>query len=171
MAKQFGFEIEVELPEAVEVGLRKAAERAMKEVAAELDGRYTEAISGTNWAWPRQSKRGVSGSSLTEVARNWRRAKFDTNAPRSIVDSGDLKSSGSFSVSGLSAEWFWTVEYAAAVHDGAWVYPWANNKAKKMLLPARPWTEAVLRGHPHYSGEIYDFSSRLSQAIAKYANG
>lgn len=171
MAKQFGFGIEIELPASIEAGLRKATEQAMKEVAAELDGRYTEAISGSYWVWPRQSKRGVSGSTLSEVAKNWRRKNFTTGSPRSIVDSGDLKSSSVHSVKGLSAEWIWSVEYAAAVHDGAWVYPWANNKAAKMLLPARPWTEAVLRGHPHYSGEVYDFSTRLSQAIARYANG
>jgi len=170
MAKQFGFNIEVELPESVEQQLRKATERAMKEVAAELDGRYTDAISGTNWVWPRQSKRGVGGSTLSEVARNWRSKPFTTGSPRSIVDSGNLQGSSTHSVNGLSAEWVWTVEYAAAVHDGAWIYPWSNEKAKKMLLPARPWTEAVLNGHPHFSGEIYDFSTRLSQAISKFAN-
>ena len=170
MAKQFGFNIEVEIPDSVQEELRKATERAMKEVAAELDGRYMDAISGAYWTWPRQSKRGVGGSTLSEVARKWRRKGFTTGSPRSIVDSGDLMSSSTHSVNGLSAEWVWTVEYAAAVHDGAWIYPWANDKAKKMLLPARPWTEAVLQGHPHFSGEVYDFSTRLSQAIAKFAN-
>lgn len=170
MAKNFNFTIEVDISDGITQALREATVKAFKEVAAELDGRYTDSLKGAYWAWPRQSKRGVGGSTLSEVAKNWRKKGFTTGSPRSITDSGDLASSASFSCTGLTAEWFWSIEYAAAVHDGAWIRPWGNERADKVLLPARPWTEAVLKGHPHYSGEIYDFSTRLSQAISKFAS-
>ena len=169
MAQNFKFSIEVEADDFTQA-LREATVKAFKEVTSELDGRYDDSLKGAYWVWPRQSKRGVQGSTLSEVAKNWRKKGFTTGSPRSITDDGGLAGSGSFSCTGLTAEWFWSIEYAAAVHDGAWIKPWGNEKADKVLLPARPWTEAVLVGHPHYSGEIYDFSTRLSQAISKFAN-
>jgi hypothetical protein len=128
-----------------------------------------DAISSSVWAWPRKSKRGTQGATLADTARKWKAASFNTGSPRSAVDSGDLKGSRDYKLNNVSAEWSWTVEYAAAVHDGAWIYPWGNDQAAKVLLPARPWTEAVLFGHPHYSGEVYPFSDRLSQEITKQA--
>lgn len=139
------------------------------EVAGILDGRFTNAMNSSVWVWPRQSKRGIGGSSLSEVAKEWKRKAFNTGSPRDINDSGNLIASMDYQKSGNQVSWIWSAAYAAAVHDGAWVYPWQNEKARKVLLPARPWTEAVLFGHPHYSGEVFDFSGALSRAIQKFA--
>lgn len=167
MAKQFNFEIEIDIPKNFEKKLQDAAAEAMKEVSSELNGRFMDAMKSAVWVWPRPSKRGVGGNSLSNISKKYKKASYNTNSPRSIVDSGALSDSGDFTNGYGSASWIWSVDYAAAVHDGAWIYPWGNQKAQKLLLPARPWTTAVLFGHPHYSGEIYPFSDRLAQAIEK----
>ena len=162
----FGFSIKFTPPPGVEATLQQAAEKAFQQTAAELDGRFADAITGRNWDWPRQSKRGVSGISLAEKAKNYERAKYNTNAPRSIVDSGDLAGSRRFSKSKLSADWSWTIDYAAAVHDGARIQPWGNKNAATVELPARPWTDAVLIGGVgNYSGEVYPFTDEMAKRI------
>lgn len=167
MADNFKLDIKVELPAGAAEQLQKASAQALKRVAAELDGRFTDAISKRNWAWPRKSKRGVQGITLSETAKKWRAAKFNTGSPRSIVDSGDLKASKAFSLQANRADWIWSTEYAAAVHDGAYIQPWANQKAAKRWLPPRPWTTAVLQGAPTYKGEIYDFATRYADELRK----
>lgn len=168
-ADPFSLDFKVSLSPDTLKRLDAAAAKAMKTVAAELDGRFTDAISSNVWVWPRQSKRGTQAGTLRETAKKWRQKNYDTGSPRSIVDSGELKASGDFSLYGTRAEWVWTTEYASFVHDGAWIYPWQNRKAAKVLLPARPWTEAVLFGHPHYSGEVYDVNKRLREEFIKAA--
>lgn len=171
MASQpFRFSLEVTIPPNYTAALEAASAKALKVVAAELDGRFTAAISENVWVWPRPSKRGTQAGTLRETAKKWRNADFNTGSPRSIVDSGELKASGDFSLSNVKAEWSWTTDYATFVHDGAWIYPWQNRKAAKVLLPARPWTEAVLFGHPHYSGEPYDLDKRLREEFLKAIN-
>lgn len=168
MANLIGFKVEIEIPKGALAELKKAAEEAFEEVATELDGRFQDAISDKAWPWPRPSKRGLGGGSLSEKARAWREASFNTNAPRSIVDSGELKQSRMFNVKGLQAEWAWTAEYAAAVHDGAMIHPWGNTKAAKVELPPRPWTTAVLKGGTAASIDVYDIATELSKRIPLY---
>lgn len=167
MANNFNLDIKIELPAGAADEFQKASAQALKRVAAELDGRFTDAISRRVWAWPRKSKRGVQGITLSETAKKWRKAKFNTGSPRSIVDSGDLKASQSFNLQTSRADWIWTADYAAAVHDGAYIQPWANQKAAKRWLPGRPWTMAVLEGAPTYKGEIYDFAGRYADELQK----
>lgn len=165
----FKFKINVELPKGTAEALKRASEQAMKEVAAELTGRFDDAISSAVWPWDLgQSKRGLGGSTLGERAKAWKKAKFNTGSPRSIVDSGDLKQSRTFSLKGLTAEWAWTAEYAAAVHEGARIHPWGDPKNGTIQMPARPWTEAVLKGGTGASIEVYDFTTELSKRIPKY---
>ena len=171
----FRFDIEVELPKGAAQQLRKAAEQALKQTAAELDGRFTDAISGQYWTWDNryggQSKRGLSGSTVGERAKQWKSASFNTARQRSIVDSGELKQSGTFNVSGLKASWKWTADYAAAVHDGARIQPWGNRSAGAVTLPGRPWTDAVLIGGVgNYSGQTYDITEELKKRITKLLN-
>lgn len=169
MANTFGFSIDVQIPADATAKLEAAAAKALRVVASELDGRYQDAMNSKVWVWPRKSKRGqsIAASTLAETAKRYKKASYNTGSPRDINDSSDLASSGDMNISGLQAEWIWSVDYAAAVHDGAWVLPWQNEKASKVLLPARPWTTAVLFGHPHYSGAIYPFTDRLAQEIEK----
>ena len=140
MANNFQFEINIELPKGAEKELIQAAEKALKTVGAELDGRFTDAISRAVWPWPFPSSNGKG-------------------SPRSIVDTGVLKNSKSYKLSGLTAEWVWSAEYAAAVHDGARLWNGAT-------LPARPWTDAVLVGGTSAKIEKYDFPTELSKRIS-----
>lgn len=165
----FKAKITVQLPANVEANLKKAAEQAMKEVAAELTGRFDDAISSAVWPWALgQSKRGLSGSTVGERAKAWKAASFNTGSPRSIVDSGELKQSRTFQLKGLQAEWAWTADYAAAVHEGARIKPWGDPTNKTVTLPARPWTTAVLKGGTGANIEVYDYATELSRRIPKF---
>ena len=167
MANAFNFKLEAQLDGSAVKALRKAAEAAMKTTAAELDGRFDDAISSAVWPWPRSSKRGVGGSTVGERAKQWANKGFNTGTPRSIVDSGELKQSKVFNVTGLKAEWAWTANYAAAVHEGARITPWGDPKNGTVTLPARPWTDAVLNGGTPASLPVYPFTDELSKNIGK----
>lgn len=170
MPNNFKFKIDIQIPPAATAKLQAATEKAFRQVASELDGRFQDAISSAVWPWPRPTKRGLSGSTLGEKAKAWKKASFNTGSPRSIVDSGDLKASHTFTINGLSAEYVWTTEYAAAVHDGARIHPWGDPKNGTVELPARPWTTAVLKGGTGASVPVYDFASELSKRIPKFLN-
>lgn len=167
MPNNFKFTVEAEIPAGAVQALEDAAKEAFMDVAAELDGRFQSAITSDSWSWPRQSKRGVSGSTLKEKSKNWRRASYNTGTTRNIVDSGDLAQSHVFNVSGLKAEYVWTASHAAWVHEGARIKPWGNQNAATVTLPARPWTTAVLKGG-NPSIPVYDFSSELARKIPYY---
>lgn len=139
MANRFQFQIEVEIPAKAAATFKDAAEKALKQTAAELDGRFDDAISSAVWPWPFPASNGKG-------------------SPRSIVDSGDLKQSKNYKLSGLVAEWVWTENYAAAVHEGARLWNGAT-------LPARPWTDAVLVGGTSGKVPVYKFSEELSKRI------
>ena len=162
----FGFSIKFTPPAGAESILNAAAEKAFQQTSAELDGRFADAISSAVWDWPRESKRGVSGISLSEKAANYKRKKANTGQPRSIIDSGDLAASRVFSKDKLSANWIWTIDYAAAVHDGARIQPWGNKNASSVELPARPWTDAVLIGGVgNYQGDVFPFTDHMAKRI------
>ena len=107
---------------------RKAAESAAKLVFPELNSAFQDALGSKVWSWPRATIR----SNGQEVG-----------SPRNIVDTGILKASNSFQISGTLATFKWSVDYAAAAHYGANIYPWGD-KTRTVNLPARPWTDAVL---------------------------
>lgn len=167
MGQNFNFSIKAEIGGNPGAALKKAAIAAMKTTAAELDGRFTDAISQAVWPWPRESKRGVGGSTVGERAKQWANKSFNTGTPRSIVDSGELKQSKVFNVNGLKAEWMWTANYAAAIHEGARIHPWGNPKNGTVNLPARPWTDAVLVGGTSASIPVFDFTEVLTKNIQK----
>lgn len=159
------FTINAEIPKGASQQILDAAEEGFHAVAGELASRFKSALSDNVWSWPRQSKRGISGGTLSEVARNWNAASYNTPQQRNIWDSGNLSRSMMFDVSGLKAEYIWTADYAAWVHDGARIHPFGN-KRKTVELPGRPWTTAVLEGHPRYSGDIYDLPEELKKRIS-----
>lgn len=168
MSSNFKFKINVELPKGFDKALQAATEKAFREVAGELTGRFDDAISSSVWPWPRSSKRGLGGSTVGERAKAWKDAGFNTGSPRSIVDSGDLKQSRTFSLNGLQAQWVWTADYAAFVHEGATIRPWGDPSNKPVRLPARPWTTAVLEGGTSANIEVYDFATEVSKRIPRY---
>ena len=169
MASNFNLKIEIDLSAAAkgQKAFQDAAKQAMKETAAELDGRFDDAISSAVWPWPRESKRGLSGSTVGERAKSWAKAGFNTSTPRSIVDSGELKQSKNFKLNGLEASWTWTANYAAAVHEGARIHPWGNPRNGTVSLPGRPWTDAVLVGGTSANIPVFDFPTEFSKRLTR----
>lgn len=159
----FNFKVDITFDAGMDSKLQKVAEETMKEVAAELDGRFDDAISSAVWSWPGQSKRGLSGSTVGERAKAWKAASFNTGTTRSIVDSGELKQSKVYNLKGTTAEWVWTANYAAAVHEGARIHPWGDPKNGTVSLPGRPWTTAVLEGGTGAKVPVYNFTEEFTK--------
>ena len=153
----------------LEARARRASQDAAKAVFSELNGRFQDAISDPVWTWPRQSKRGLGGETLRERAQAWREASFNTGSPRNIVDIGTLQQSNPGPrISGTRAEFRWGADYARWVHNGARIYPWGNRR-RRVLIPGRPWTSAVL-GTVRVNGiEPYRIGQRFKNVwLAKF---
>ena len=159
--------------------LRAATEQAFAQVAGELTGRLDAAVSGNHWPWPDSTPRFGGAKDLESAADNWntyltgngtgKRPKSVAGSPRSIVDSGNLKQSRDFDLDRvkLQAEWNWNADYAAAVHEGAYINPF-NNPNKIVQLPARPWTQAVIEGGTVATGiPVYPVAENLKKYITQ----
>jgi|TARA_B100000035_G_scaffold307305_1_gene310372 hypothetical protein len=159
--------------------LKRATQIAFQQVTGELTARFDAAVSGNHWPWPDSTPRWGSsgGKTLEESAENWNTWQYGTGfgkkpkavagSPRSIVDSGDLKQSRDFqlNISTFTAEWNWGVDYAAAVHNGAYIHPFGN-KQKLVQMPARPWTTAVLTGKTVAQGiPVYNPATEMTRLI------
>jgi hypothetical protein len=163
----------------IESELHKAAEDAIAVVAGELTARFNDAISGEYWPWPDSTPRwGSTGAkTLADAIDNWhtwlegsgtgKRPQSVAGSPRSIVDSGQLKQSLNFELDrkGLEARWTWNEDYAAAVHEGAYIHPF-QNPDKVVQIPARPWTLAVIEGGTNAVGlPVYPVAKRLAEEV------
>lgn len=174
--------ISFELDGDPNAALRAVTEQAFAAVAGDLTGRFDAAVSGNHWPWPDSTPRFGGSRDLESAADNWntyttgsgtgKKPRSVANSPRSIVDSGDLKQSRDFSLNraALTANWSWNVDYAAAVHEGAYINPFGNRN-KIVQLPARPWTEAVLVGNTSATGiQVYNVAENLKAYIKKFTN-
>ena len=136
----------------------QAAEQATKAVMAELYGAFQQSFTAKAWAWPRQSER--SNGSMV-------------GSPRNLIDTANLRQSGSWQMIGpYTARFTWSANYATAVHEGAMIYPWGNRKAQRVQLPPRPWTRAVLGQENVSAVEPYDINQRLKDVwLVKFKAG
>jgi phage gpG-like protein len=70
---------------------------------------------------------------------------------RNIVDTGALKDSlkikTKFLQTKVSTVISYGAPYAAFVHYGGVIQPYGNQNANSVIIPARPWVEAVLTGN------------------------
>jgi phage gpG-like protein len=73
-----------------------------------------------------------------------------TDGSRDIVDTGKLKNSLKLTATFNQTKVSWQVQYrtpyAAFVHYGGVIKPYGNKNARDVLIPARPWVQAVLEG-------------------------
>jgi hypothetical protein len=90
--------------------LLEALEKAFQESMLLLEREFTASITSTKWQWP-------TGDS-----------------PRDIVDQGRLRDSQELSFVNNGANFTWSTNYAAAVHEGI---VFKNGTT----LPPRRWTE------------------------------
>jgi hypothetical protein len=128
---------------------KEASLKAAKATAAEMNSRFQDAIGAEVWQWPNET-----------IRSNGKTA----GSPRTIVDSGLLRSSNSYQVDGLKAQFSWKQRYAVAVHEGA-------RLKNGGILPARPWTDAVLGTKPQPGIPVYDYRKRFEQTWKAHFNG
>lgn len=106
----------------IKKSITNAQEKILKQVysatdtiVAEMDRRFTAAISADVWDWPRGE------------------------SPRDIVDSGTLRASQQYTrQADGSYRFVWGVPYAAQVHEGGTFLDGSE-------MPARPWTRYALK--------------------------
>ena len=124
-----------------------AAERAVEIVMGELYGAFQQSFTAKAWDWPQNlPTRKLKGATLAEKIRSYEDGDgVRGGSPRNLIDFGNLRQTGSFQMQGkYQATYKWSASYATAVHEGAAIYPWGNRQARRVILPARPWTGAVL---------------------------
>lgn len=139
----------------------RAAEAATRVVGPELNSAFQAAIGAKVWNWPL----GETYRGSTYRKDGSRTKGYKVGTPRNIVDRGILKASNSLTISGNLCTFRWAVGYATAVHDGARIYPFGDRTKKQVLLPARPWTSAVL-GRLIIPGiEPFDYGSAYKAAF------
>jgi len=132
----------------------KAAERAVEIVMGELSAAFQQSFDEVAWSWPRETKR-VNGEVVT--------------SPRNIIDTRTLKDSHRWKMTGrFQATFYWSAEYATAVHEGAYIVPWGRkNEAgfigpqRRVYLPPRPWTGAVMGTQPTTGITPFPLDQRL----------
>jgi hypothetical protein len=134
----------------VSINLEKAAAeasaKAARAVFATANGRFQDALGLKVWEWDGET-----------VRSNGRKV----GSPRTIIDSGLLRASNSFSVRDGIGFFRWSVNYAGAIHEGAIL----RNGG---VIAARPWTDAVL-GVTNYPGvPVYDYKSDLKTNWIKH---
>ncbi len=141
-----------------------AARRASEIVLGELEGAFQQSFTARAWQWPRDlPTRKLNGATLREKIASYQRGEgVRAGNPRNLIDSANLRQSGSFRMVGpYRATYRWSADYATAVHEGAWIRPWGNRRAQRVYLPPRPWTRAVL-GQENVAGiRPFPFGLRL----------
>ena len=116
---------------AIVQGTIKASAYVQRDLKIALDNAVTSSV----WSWPRSTFR-QNGQIAGGV--------------RDIVDTGKLKNSLVIKEKNLQSKTTLTIQYkakyAAFVHYGGAIQPYGNRNAATVLIPARPWVEATLKG-------------------------
>ena len=124
---------------SVESRARAAADAAAKIVFNEAFAEILDTTGSKVWSWPRGE------------------------SPRNIVDSGLLRASGSVTINSTLAHYRFVLNYATAVHNGAWIYPFGDRTKERVFLPPRPFVTAVL-GIERYPGITpYDLQAQFRE--------
>ncbi|MEB3360815.1 MAG: hypothetical protein VKI42_01670 [Synechococcaceae cyanobacterium] len=141
-----------------------ATRRAAEIVMGELFAAFQQSFTARAWDWPDDlPTRKLQGANLRELIDSYDAGEgVRAGNPRNLIDSGNLRQSGSWRMTGpYQATFKWSANYATAVHEGAMIYPWGNRDAERVMLPARPWTRAVL-GQEQVGGiRTYNLGERL----------
>lgn len=139
---------------------QRAAEIATRMIAPELNSAFQDAIGSAVWEWPRETIRRGSLDSKGQRGPGYR-----VTSPRNIVDTGALRQSNDYIISGTLIMFRWTIGYAAATHYGAEIFPFGDRSKPKVNLPPRPWTDAVL-GNIQVSGvPVYPYRLQWKSAF------
>lgn len=124
-----------------------AAQKATEAVMRELFAAMQQSFTAKAWDWPwNLPTRKLKGDTLAKKLASYHAGEgVRAGNPRNLIDFGNLRQTGFWSMTGpFSARFSWSAQYATAVHEGARIRPWGNKRAALVTLPARPWTAAVL---------------------------
>lgn len=105
---------------AIEDEFEARIDALMNKLAQEVKSALDAALKANVWAW-----------------------KDDV---RDIYNTGELASSGEVSAGADGIIVSYSAPYANLVHNGGYIYPYGNEKARPVYLPARPWVSSVLYG-------------------------
>ncbi|WGL30498.1 capsid assembly protein [Synechococcus phage S-CRES2] len=124
------------LIESVGGDLRADIAKAMPSVAKDLSVALYAAMRSSAWSWP-------GGGS------------------RDIFDTGKLAASGKVIAQGSGVSVSYSAPYASIVHDGGYIFPYGNKKARPVYLPGRPWIASTIYG----GGPVpqFDFMASLNK--------
>lgn len=135
----------------------QAARAATKAVMAELNGAFQQSFTAVAWSWPRQTKR--SNGKLV-------------GSPRNTIDqagTGGLRGTGSWQMTGsYEATFKWSAEYATGVHEGYVTRLRGGRQGPGLLVPARPWTRAVMGQEDAPGVQVYNLGERLRNVWMGY---
>lgn len=127
---------------AVNTALTKGAQKGATYVEKDLRIALNTAMD-SQWQW-------ISGS-------------------RDIVDTGKLKNSlrivTNFAQTKVSFQVQYNTPYAAFVHYGGVMKPYGNKNAADVLVPARPWVQAVFEGS--YGQKKFDMLKPFDQGVSE----
>ncbi len=92
-----------------------------------------------------------------------------TEGSRDIIDTGKLKNSLKLTAVFNQTKVSWQIQYrtpyAAFVHYGGVIKPYGNKNARDVLIPARPWVQAVMEGS--HGQEKFDIKTPLDEGMAE----
>lgn len=92
-----------------------------------------------------------------------------TEGSRDIIDTGKLKNSLKLTAVFNQTKVSWQIQYrtpyAAFVHYGGVIKPYGNKNARDVLIPARPWIQAVMEGS--YGQEKFDIKTPFDEGMAE----
>jgi hypothetical protein len=155
----------------------QAAERAVAIVMGELGAAFQQSFTAKAWDWPRDlPTRKLKGATLAEKIASYQAGDgVRAGNPRNLIDTGLAGLRGAYSMEMLGkyrAKFTWSKDYATAVHEGASIFPWGNRQARRVILPARPWTRAVLGQEQVGAIKPFPFDKRLKDVwLAKFKAG
>jgi len=154
MAKSNKFEMkaEIKLPSKAEIkasgtdptkavkAFQTGVLRGSNQVEADLPTALNQALEASVW-----------GPFSPKTPYTSKGGQLRTSGLRNIVDTGALKDSLRIKTKFLQTKTVtvinYSAPYAAFVHYGGVIQPYGNKNANSVLIPARPWVEAVLTGN------------------------
>ena len=151
---KFGTKMSIQMPKvegkadtakmkaAVNKALVKGAQKGATYVEKDLRVALDKSIS-SQWSW-------IDGS-------------------RDIIDTGTLKGAlkinTKFAQTKVTFEIQYNTPYAAFVHYGGMIKPYGNKNAADVVIPARPWVQAVLEGS--HGQEKFDMRTPFDKGIGE----
>lgn len=118
--------------------LEEAHQEAVQGVAQELS-QYLDALFEAGWAW--------------------------SSGARDIIDTGELKRSQKIEVSGDEISVNYSSPYVNLVHYGGYIYPYGNELAEKVYLPARPFLDVAF-GQASGPLPAFDFDEAYNRYLS-----